>query len=131
MPDTPSQRFALAESSFPLGIVPLAMTRADAPEAPRNVSLRLSRLLDLSPISVAATLTAGAANGAAFALAPIYALGIGVKPSAAPLFTVAIVFASAVGVYPAGLALGSHRSAGYSGFGDDGGRCVRGRAGEP
>jgi hypothetical protein len=66
------------------------------------VSLRLSRLLDLSPISVAAALAAGAANGAAFALAPIYTLGIGVKPSAAPLFTVAIVFGSAVGVYPAG-----------------------------
>jgi hypothetical protein len=44
----------------------------------------LSWLLDLSPISVVAALAAGAANGAAFALAPIYALGIGVKPAAAP-----------------------------------------------
>jgi MFS family permease len=94
--------FTIGASLFALGIVPLAMTRADAPEAPRSVSLRLSRLLDLSPISVAAALAAGAANGAAFALAPIYALGIGVKPSAVPLFTVAIVFGSAVGVYPAG-----------------------------
>ena len=58
------------------------MTRADAPEAPRNVSLRLSRLLDLSPISVAAALAAGAANGPRFRASPIYALGIGVPRSA-------------------------------------------------
>ena len=90
--------FTIGASLFALGIVPLAMTRADAPEAPRSVSLRLSRLLDLS----LRRLAAGAANGAAFALAPIYALGIGVKRSAAPLFTVAVVFGSAVGVYPAG-----------------------------
>jgi len=94
--------FTIGASLFALGIVPLAITRADAPEAPREVKLRLSWLLDLSPISVAAALAAGAANGAAFALAPIYALGIGVKPSAVPLFTVAIVLGSAIGVYPAG-----------------------------
>ena len=39
--------FTIGASLFALGIVPLAMTRADAPEAPRNVSLRLLRLLDL------------------------------------------------------------------------------------
>jgi MFS family permease len=80
-----------------LAIVPLATTRADAPDQPRAIGLKLSWLFGLSRVSVA-----GAANGAAFALAPIYALQSGVRPSAVPLFTAAIVIGSALGVYPVG-----------------------------
>jgi MFS family permease len=47
-------------------------------------------------------LIAGVANGAAYSLSPIYALGIGVEPQSVPLFTAAIVVGSALGVYPAG-----------------------------
>ena len=94
--------FLVGASLMALGIVPLSMTSADAPELPRTVKLRISWLLTLSPISVAAALVAGATNGAAIALAPIYALQIGVEPSAVPLFTAAIVIGSALGVYPVG-----------------------------
>jgi MFS family permease len=47
-------------------------------------------------------LIAGVANGAAYSLSPIYALGIGVEPQSVPLFTAAIVAGSALGVYPVG-----------------------------
>jgi MFS family permease len=47
-------------------------------------------------------LIAGIANGAAYSLSPIYALGIGVEPQSVPLFTAAIVVGSALGVYPVG-----------------------------
>jgi MFS family permease len=53
-------------------------------------------------VSVAASIAAGAANGSAFALAPVYAIGIGIRPPAVPFFTAAIVLGSAAGVYPAG-----------------------------
>ncbi len=94
--------FAVGSALFALAVVPLAMTRADAPELPRSVKLRLSSLSSLAPISLIAALVAGAANGAAISLAPVYALQIGVKPSAAPVFTASIVIGSALGVYPAG-----------------------------
>jgi MFS family permease len=94
--------FTIGASLLALAILPLAVTRAFPPEQPRLVTLRLRWLIALSPISVAASLAAGAANGATFALGPVYALQIGVRPIAVPLFTSAIVFGSALGVYPAG-----------------------------
>ena len=94
--------FAVAGSLVALAIVPLAMTSVDPPVQPKSVRLRLSWLIRLAPVSALAALVAGAANGAVFALGAVYALQIGIKPSAAPLFTAAIIAGSAFGVYPAG-----------------------------
>jgi hypothetical protein len=43
---------------------------------------------------------AGAANGALFGLGPVFALGIGMTATSAPLFTSSIVLGSALGVLP-------------------------------
>ncbi len=94
--------FTIGGALLALAIVPLTMTSVDPPAQPKSVRLRLPWLVRLAPVSAFAALAAGAANGAAFALGPVYALGIGVKPSAVPLFTAAIVAGSALGVYPAG-----------------------------
>ena len=85
-----------------LGIVPMAMTSVDPPVAPKSIRLRLPWLIRLAPVSALGALVAGIANGALFALGPVYALQIGVDASAVPLFTAAIVAGSALGVYPAG-----------------------------
>ncbi|MGD1036472.1 MAG: MFS transporter [Roseiarcus sp.] len=95
--------FTISGALLALAIVPLAMTSVDPPAHPKSVRLRLRWLVRLAPVSAFAALAAGAANGACFALGPVYALGIGMKPSAVPLFTAAIVAGSALGVYPAGL----------------------------
>ena len=94
--------FVLGASLMALGAVPLTMTSAEAPELPREVDLNLSWLFALSPLSVAASFVAGATNGAAISLAPVYALQIGVEPSSVPFFTSAIVIGSALGVFPVG-----------------------------
>ncbi len=94
--------FTVGAGLFALAIVPLSMTSADAPTAPSEVTLRVSWLMSLAPISVAAALAAGAANGAAVSLAPIYALQIGAAPEKVPYFTAAIVLGSALGVFPVG-----------------------------
>lgn len=94
--------FTVGGSLLALAIVPLTMTNVDPPAQPKSIRLRLGWLIRLAPVSAFASLVAGAANGAAFALGPVYALQIGVKPSAVPLFTAAIVAGSALGVYPAG-----------------------------
>jgi len=94
--------FTLGGVLLALAIVPLSLTSVDPPAQPKTVSLRLAWLVRLSPVAAAAALVAGAANGASFALGPVYALQIGMKPSAVPLFTAAVVLGSALGVYPAG-----------------------------
>ncbi len=94
--------FTFGGALLALAIVPLTMTSVDQPAQPKSVRLRLPWLIRLAPVSAFASLAAGAANGAAFALGPVYALGIGMKPSAVPLFTAAIVVGSSLGVYPAG-----------------------------
>jgi MFS family permease len=94
--------FTIGAALFAMGIVPLAMTSADTPEAPRSARPSRSFIASLPPVSVAASIAAGAANGSAFALAPVYAIGIGIRPPAVPFFTAAIVLGSAAGVYPAG-----------------------------
>ncbi len=94
--------FTVGGALLALSIVPLTMTSVDPPVQPKSVRLRLPWLVRLAPVSAFAALAAGAANGAAFALGPVYALEIGLKPSAVPLFTAAMVAGSALGVYPAG-----------------------------
>ena len=94
--------FSVAGALLALGIVPLAMTSVDPPVAPKSIRPRLPWLIRLAPVSALGALVAGVANGALFALGPVYALQIGVDPSAVPMFTAAIVAGSALGVYPAG-----------------------------
>ena len=95
--------FTISGVLLALAIVPLSMTSVDPPAHPRSISLRLGWLVRFSPVAAAGALIAGAANGASFALGPVYALQIGMKASAVPLFTAAIVLGSALGVYPAGV----------------------------
>jgi MFS family permease len=95
--------FDVAGALLALAIVPMAMTSVDPPAQPRSVRPRLIWLVRLAPISCFAALAAGAANGALFALAPVFAVEIGMAPSSAPLFTSSIVLGSALGVFPIGM----------------------------
>ena len=94
--------FAVAGALLAVAILPMAMTSVDPPVQPRSVRPRLLWLIRMAPISCLAVLAAGAANGASFALGPIFAVGIGMSPDNAPLFTSAIVVGSALGVFPVG-----------------------------
>lgn len=95
--------FAVAGALLALAIVPMAMTSVDPPAQPRSVRPRLIWLIRLAPISCFAALAAGAANGALFALGPVFAVEIGMTPSSVPLFTSSIVLGSALGVFPIAL----------------------------
>ncbi len=95
--------FAVAGALLALAIVPMAMTSVDPPAQPRSVRPRLIWLARMAPISCFAALAAGAANGALFALGPVFAVEIGMTPSSVPLFTSSIVLGSALGVLPIAL----------------------------
>jgi MFS family permease len=95
--------FAVAGALLALAIVPMAMTSVDPPAQPRSVRPRLIWLVRLAPLSCFAVLAAGAANGALFALGPVFAVEIGMTPTSVPLFTSSIVLGSALGVLPIAL----------------------------
>jgi MFS family permease len=78
----------------------MAMTSVDPPAQPRSVRPRLLWLVRKAPVSCFAVLAAGAANGALFALGPVFAVGIGMTATNAPLFTSSIVLGSALGILP-------------------------------
>ncbi len=101
------EAFAIAGTLLALAIVPMAMTSVDPPVQPRTVRPRLLWLIRWAPIPCAAAFAAGAANGASLSLGPIFAVGIGMSPDAAPQFTAAMVVGSALGVFPVG-ALSDH-----------------------
>ena len=92
--------FAVAGALLALAIVPMAMTSVDPPAQPRSVRPRLLWLIRMAPVPCFAALAAGAANGALFALGPVFAVGIGMAPRSAPLFTSSVVLGSALGVLP-------------------------------
>jgi len=95
--------FAVAAALLALAIVPMAMTSVDPPAQPRSVRPRLLWLIRAAPVSCLGVLAAGAANGASFAMGPVFAVEIGMSPDRAPLFTSAIVVGSALGVFPVGV----------------------------
>lgn len=95
--------FAVAGALLALAIVPMAMTSVDPPAQPQRVRRRLIWLVRLAPLSCFAVLAAGAANGALFALGPVFAVEIGMTPTSVPLFTSSIVLGSALGVMPIAL----------------------------
>jgi MFS family permease len=95
--------FAAAGALLALAIVPMAMTSVDPPAQPRSVRPRLVWLARLAPLSCFGVLAAGAANGALFALGPVFAVEIGMTPNSVPLFTSSIVLGSALGVLPIAL----------------------------
>jgi len=94
--------FTVGSAFYALSIVPLALTKADAPELPSVVRVNFASIRKLAPVSLAGSFIAGACNATSLSLAPVYALQIGVAPSKVPLFTSAIVIGSALGVYPVG-----------------------------
>jgi MFS family permease len=94
--------FSVSAALLAMAIVPLAMTTVEPPLEPKTVRIRLGWLAKLSPVAALAAVAVGAANGAVWAMGPIYALGLGLNPESVPWFTTSVVLGSAIGVYPAG-----------------------------
>src|SRR5579871_5235315 len=78
--------FTIAAIAYICCIVPVGLTRLPQP-APQPVPpLRVRRLVRMAPIGVAGVMTVGLANGAFWALAPIYAQLLGFRTSGIAAF---------------------------------------------
>ena len=96
--------FALASILVSLAAVPIALTVSPAPTHVQTVSVRIGRLYRLSPVGFAGCVTVGLANGAFWALGPVYAQRTGLDITGVAIFMSATVLAGAAGQWPLGRA---------------------------
>ena len=96
------QLFSLGAILFSLAAVPLALTLTPHPPAPRQPKLRIRQLYRVSPAAVAGAFGTGLANGAFWAMAPVYARESGVPIDLVPLFVSLVVIGGALAQWPMG-----------------------------
>lgn len=94
--------FTLSAILCSLAAVPLALTLTPPPALPRKPRFALGQLYRVSPAAVAGCLGAGLANGAFWALAPIYARDSGLAPSLIPAFASLAIIGGALAQWPVG-----------------------------
>ncbi len=106
MVDSPSsfQLFALASILVSIAAVPIAMSTATAPAAPKSARVRPIHLLRISPVGVVGCFAVGLANGAFWSLAPIFAQRDAGDVRAIAIFMSLTVIAGAIGQWPIGMA---------------------------
>ncbi len=99
---TSSELFSLAAFLFSVATVPLALTAGRTPSIQRRPRLRLFWIIGVSPASVVGCVGAGLANGAFYALAPLYAKGVGLPVSRMAIFVTCAILGGALAQWPLG-----------------------------
>ena len=96
------QLFAIASVLVSLGAIPVALSTSPSPEIPQSVDVDLRRLFRISPAAAVGCLATGLANGAFWALAPVFTKSITPDPSLAAWFMTAAVLGGALSQWPLG-----------------------------
>lgn len=96
------QLFAIASVLVSLAALPVALSTAPSPDLPQTVKPDIRRLIQISPGGTIACLASGFTNGAFWALAPVFAVGLSHDISLAPWFMTATVIGGAVSQWPLG-----------------------------
>ncbi len=94
--------FSVVAILFSLAAVPLALTLTPHPAPPRQPRLRVAQLYRVSPAAVAGCFGAGLANGAFWALAPVYSTQSGMPLHIIPIFISLVVIGGALAQWPTG-----------------------------
>ncbi|MDJ1159836.1 MFS transporter [Chelatococcus sp. SYSU_G07232] len=94
--------FSGAAAFLMFALVPLAMTRAEAPPLPAKGRLDILGLFRTSPIGAVGILLVGFANGAFWSLAPAYVERMSLGATVVASFMTAMIVGSATGPYPIG-----------------------------
>jgi MFS family permease len=91
----PLAPFIIAGALFSIGLVPVVLTRVEHPNPISSVRLDITRLWDISPLSVAGTFAVALGNGALMTLGPLFAQRLGFDTIHVALF-MSLVFAGGV-----------------------------------
>lgn len=89
------ETYAISAIFFVLALVPISITRLSQPTHVAIPKLILRRLIAISPLGVAGSLTTGLANGAFWGLGALYAHNIGYSEADIAIFMSAIIFGGA------------------------------------
>jgi MFS family permease len=94
--------FSLVAILICVAVVPVSLTAAAAPPAPKSVKLNIRWLYRISPVAVGGCFVIGLANGAYTALAPVYAQDGGLSVSHVAFFMSGTVLGGALLQWPLG-----------------------------
>jgi MFS family permease len=94
--------FSVVAMLFSLAAVPLALTLTPHPAPPRRPRLRIVQLWRVSPAAVAGCLGTGFANGAFWAMVPVYGRESGLPLEVIPIFISIVVLGGAIAQWPMG-----------------------------
>ena len=94
--------FAVAAIMVACSSAPLLLAPTEPPQRPARPSLRFGWLFRMSPVGFIGALLIGAANGPFWALTPIFAADIGLKPSEVGMLMTAFMLGSAALQIPIG-----------------------------
>ena len=94
--------FSVGAILYCLCVVPMGLTRLPAPVLVARPRIDLARILSVSPVGVAGCVTVGLANGAFWALGPIYAQSLGFSTREIALFMSVFIAGGALIQLPLG-----------------------------
>ncbi len=95
--------FAIAAVLLGMSLVPIVLTRTQAPEVSAPAPLNVAAMASLSPLAVVGAITSGVILGAFYGLGPLFAVMRGLPPSETGLFMAAAIFGGLVLQWPIGL----------------------------
>ncbi|HEX3485530.1 MAG TPA: MFS transporter, partial [Micropepsaceae bacterium] len=94
--------FSIGAMLYCLCVVPMGLTRLPAPVPRAAPRIDLMRIITVSPVGAAGCLTVGLANGAFWALAPIYGQALGFSTAQIALFMSVFIAGGALVQLPLG-----------------------------
>jgi MFS family permease len=97
------QLFALAAIFLGMSLVPIVLTRTEAPEVVAPSPLNLAELVRVSPIAVVGSVAAGIMLGAFYGLAPLFSVARGLPPTGIALFMATAIFGGLALQWPIGI----------------------------
>jgi MFS family permease len=96
------QLFAIASVLISIAAIPVALSSSPSPELPETAVVDLRGLYGISPTGALGCLAAGFANGAFWALAPVFTRSVSEGPGLAAWFMTAAVLGGAIAQWPLG-----------------------------
>ncbi|HNP37196.1 MAG TPA: MFS transporter [Woeseiaceae bacterium] len=97
------QLFVIASVLVSIAALPVALSTSPAPQVPHSVSINMPRLFRVSPVGAIACLACGLANGAFWALAPVFTVALSSDVTLAAWFMTAAVLGGAGAQWPLGV----------------------------
>jgi MFS family permease len=96
------QLFVIASMVYSFALVPILLTRSNAPKPISAERIKFSKLFTISPVGVVGTMFAGMSNASLVGMGPIFAREIGLSIAHVSSFKAAAIFGGMILQFPMG-----------------------------